>query len=152
MAMPSFDLSGDKPAGPRAEPPPVKKRLPVPDEELQRKIAAQLAGIYGPSRAKPADKIKLAYQLLQAAKASKEPNERYVLLRRGRELAGQGGRVALVLQAIEMTAATFEIDLHEEQEESLLAVADKAADAEQIGLLYGASQRVIVHGVVGGPL
>jgi hypothetical protein len=142
MAMPSFDLSGDKPAGPPAEPPSLKKRLPVPDEDLQRKTAAQLAGIYGPGRTK-ADKIKLAYQLLQAAKASKEPNERYLLLRQGRELAAQGGDIALVLQAIEMTAAAFEIDLREEQEKSLLALADKAVDAEQIGSLYGASQRVI---------
>ncbi len=142
-AVPSFDLSDDTPSGQRAAPPPAKKRLPLPGEDIQRKIAAQLAEIYGPGRSTHADKIKLAYQLLQAAKASKEPNERYVLLRQGRKLAGQGGDVALVLQAIEMTATTFEIDLQAEQEESLLALAEKAVDAEQIRSLYDASQRVI---------
>ena len=73
------------------EPPRVCKAAPVPDEGLQGKIAAQLAGVYNPSpRREPAEKIKLAYQLLQAAKASKEPNERYVLLRQGASLPVKG--------------------------------------------------------------
>ena len=103
--VPSFDLSGDRsssqPSGPPAAPPVAKKRLPVPDDAKQQEIAAQLAGVYAPGHAKPAQRMKLAYQLLQAAKASKQPDERYVLLHQGRELAGQAGDVALVLEAIE---------------------------------------------------
>ena len=126
------------------------KRLPVPDDVVQDKIAAQIGSVYNPSRVKtPAGRIKLAYQLLQAAKASKEPNERYVFLRQARELAGQAGDVALMLQAIE-AMADFEIDLLEEKATSLLAFADKAANAEQISLFYGASQRVIVQALSEG--
>ena len=47
----------------------------------------------------PVEKIGLAYQILQAAKASKEPKERYVLLGQGRELASQAGDVVLVLSS-----------------------------------------------------
>jgi hypothetical protein len=143
--VPSFDLSSDKPpaqpTGP-TEPPAAKKRLPVPDDAKQQEIAAQLAGVYAPGRAKPAQRIKLAYQLLQAAKASKQPDERYVLLRQGRELAGQAGDVALVLEAIEMTG-DFDIDVLQEKGDALLAFADKGNNPEQIKTLYDASQRVI---------
>jgi len=143
-AVPSFDLSGDKPASSKPiEPPAPKKRLPVPDDAKQQEIAAQIGSIYKPAKT-PAERGKLAYRLLQAAKASKEPNERYVLLHQGRELAGQAGDVALVLQVIEITAADFDIDPLEEQKESLLAFAEKA-NAEQIRSLYGASQRVIAQ-------
>ena len=146
-AMPSFEAHGDTP---QEQPPVHTKRLPVPDDVVQDKIAAQVASVYNPSRAKtPAGRIKLAYQLLQAAKASKEPNERYVFLRQARDLAGQAGDVALMLQAIEATG-DFEIDLLEEKADSLLAFADKAANAEQISLFYGASQRVIVQALSEG--
>ena len=146
--MPSFDLSGDRssgqPSGRQEQPPVAKKRLPVPDDAMQQEIAAQLAGVYNPGHAKPAERIKLAYQLLQAAKASKQPDERYVLLRQGRDLAGQAGDVALVLQAIEMTG-DFDIDVLQEKGDALLAFADKGNNPEQIRAFYDGSQRVIVQ-------
>ena len=148
--MPSFEAPADAPTKPANEP-TTTKRLPVPDDGKQEKIAAQIAGVFDSSRAKtPKERVKLAYQLLQAAKASKEPNERYVLLHQGRELAGQGGDVALVLQAVEMTAAAFDINLLEEQEKSLLALAGKAIVAEQIRSVCGASQRVIAQALLEG--
>jgi hypothetical protein len=140
--VPSFDLSSDKPSAQPTEPPVAKKRLPVPDDTKQREIAAQLAGVYAPGRAKPPQRIKLAYKILQAAKASKQPDERYVLLRQGRELAGQAGDVALVLEAIEMTG-DFDIDVLQEKGDALLAFADKGNNFEQVKALYDASQRVI---------
>ena len=146
-AMPSFEVPADKP---QEQPPVHTKRLPVPDDAVQEKIAAQVASVYNPGRVKtPVGRIKLAYQLLQAAKASKEPNERYVFLRQARELAGQAGDVALMLQAVE-TLGDFGINLLEEKADSLLAFADKAANAEQISLFYGASQRVIVQALSEG--
>lgn len=142
-AVPSFDFSGDKPPDKPAEPPKPKKRLPAPDEAAQQRIAAQIGSIYNPARAKTAaEKSKLAYQLLQAAKGSKNQDERYVLLRQGRELAGQAGELALALQAIEM-AAEFDIDPLEEKTTTLLAFAEKAQSADQIRALYGGSQQVI---------
>ncbi len=146
-AVPSFDFSNEKPANKPAEP---KKRLPVPDEAAQQKIAAQIGNIYNPGRAKtPAEKSRLAYQLLQAAKASKNQDERYVLLRQGRELAGQAGEVALALQAIEMTA-DFDIDLLEEKTTTLLAFADKAQSAEQIRASFDGARRVIAQSLSDG--
>jgi hypothetical protein len=145
LLVPSFDLSSDKPAAQPIEPPTKqapKKRLPVPDEAKQQEIAAQLAGVYAPGRAKPPQRIKLAYKILQAAKASKQPDERYVLLHQGRELAGQAGDVALVLEAIEMTS-DFDIDVLQEKGDALLAFADKGNNPEQVKALYDGSQRVI---------
>ena len=148
-AMPSFEVSADKPDQP-VNTPVEKKRLPMPGEDVQQKIAAQISSVYNPSRAKtPAERTKLAYQLLQAAKASKEPNERYVLLHQGRELAGQAGDIALVLQVIEMTA-DFDIDVLDEKGKALLAFAEKANNADQIRALYGASQQAIAQALSGG--
>jgi hypothetical protein len=86
----------------------------------------------------------LVYQVLQAAKASKQPDERYVLLRQGRELASQAGDVALVLEAIEMTG-DFDIDVLQEKGDVLLAFADKGNNHEQIKAIYDGSQRVIAQ-------
>ena len=144
LAMPSFDDPAGKPDKPESNP-VGKKRLPVPDEGIQEKIAAQVSSIYNPSRAKtPAERIKLAYQLLQAAKASKEPNEQYVLLSRVRELAVQAGEIALVLQVVE-AMGEFDINPLEEKSKALLAFAEKASSADQIRSLYGVSQRVIAQ-------
>ena len=147
--LPSFDLPSDKPPESPTTPPVAKKRLPVPDDAKQQAIVKQLAGVYALGRAKPRERIKLAYQLLQAAKASKEPDERYVLLRQGRELAGQAGDVALVLEAIEMSS-DFDIDVLQEKADALLAFADKGNNPEQIKALYDGSQRVIARALSEG--
>ncbi len=149
-ATPSFDFSGDNPADKPAGSPAAKKRLPVPDDAAQEKIAAQLARDYAPARAKtPAEKIGLAYQILQAAKASKEPKERYVLLGQGRELAAQAGDAALVLQVIEMTGE-FDIDVLGQKGTAMLALAGRPNNAEQIGAFFEASQRVIAEALPAG--
>ncbi len=136
-AAPSFEAPTDKPKDT-----PEKRRLPVPDEDVQQKIAEQIGGIYGRAKT-PAERIKLTYQLLQAAKASKEPNERYVLLLQGRELAVQAGEMALALQIIEATAE-FDIDVQAEQVKVLRAVGEKLKP-EQIGAFYTDSQRLIAQ-------
>ena len=149
-AMPSFDFSGDKPADNSAGPPAAKKRLPVPDDAVQRKIAAQLARDYAPSRAQtPAERTKLACQLVQAAKASKEPNERYVLLGQARELSGQAGDVDMTIQVIEITGA-FDIDVLNEKYKALSALGEKA-NAEQSGPIFNAAQAVIAQALSAGP-
>ena len=141
----SFHLSNDKPADKPEQSSVEKKRLPVPDEEVQRKIAAQIGGIYNADHAKtPAEKIKLAYQLVQAAKASKEPNERYVLLSKGRTLAFQAGDAPLVFQVVELMA-DFDINVLDEKGKALLAFAERSNNAEQIRAIFNASQRMIVH-------
>ena len=134
---PSFEAPKDEPKDT-----PEKRRLPVPDEDVQQKIAEQIDGIYGRAKT-PAERIKLTYQLLQAAKASKEPNERYVLLSQGRELAVQAGEMALALQIIEATAE-FDIDVQAEQVKALRAVGEKLKP-EQIGAFYTDSQRLIAQ-------
>lgn len=149
-ATPSFDFTGEKPADKPTEPPEPSKRLAVPDDAAQQKIAAQIGSVYDSSRAKtPAEKSKLAYQLLQAAKASKNQDERYVLLCEGRELAAQAGEVALALQAVEM-AADFDIDHLDEKTTILLAFAEKAQSADQISALYSGAQRVIAQSLADG--
>ncbi len=149
--MPSFDFSRDKPADSPAGPPAAKKRLPVPDDAAQEKIAAQLARDYAPKRAKtPVEKIGLAYQILQAAKASKEPKERYVLLGQGRELASQAGDVALVLQVIEMIGE-FNVNVLGEKGSAMLAMAEKPTNnSEQIGAFFHASQGAIAEALSAG--
>ncbi len=149
-AVPSFDLSGGGRTDHPAAPPAAKKRLPVPDDSTQEKIAAQLAQVYAPSRAKtPAEKTRLAYKILQAAKASKSPEERYVLLGQGRGLASQAGDAALVLQVIEMTGE-FEVDVPAVKGRAILALAEKAGTAEQVGALFSASQGVIADALSAG--
>ena len=112
---------------------PAKKRFPVPDAATQEKIAAELAQVDAPSRAKtPAEKTRLAYKILQAAKASKSPEERYVLLGQGASPASQAGDGALTLQVIEMTGE-FEVDVPAAKGRAILALAEKVGTAEQVG-------------------
>ena len=112
--MPSFEVSGDKSlardAIPADRPPVPAKRLPVPDAAVQQRIATQIAGIASSSRPTPAERIKLANQLLQAAGASQDANEQYVLLCNVRDLACQGGDLGIMFQAIEAMASQFEMN------------------------------------------
>lgn len=142
--MPAFDLSADKPVDKPSVP---RKRLPVPDEALQQKIAAEISSL---SRAKTAaERTKLAYELVQAAKASTEPNERYVLLRQSSELAGRAGDVALALQVIEIMGE-FEIDVLSEKGKAMLALAEKPIDSQQAGAFFNAAQSVIAEALSAG--
>lgn len=130
--------------------PPIAKKRPVPDDAVQRRIAAQLAGIDSSRRAKtPADKIKLAHQLLKSAQTS-DPNEQYVMLRHANELAGQAGDVVLSIQAIEAIHAQFEINAIEEKIQSILDIAPTATKTDQIRAVYGCSQQVIAQALSAG--
>ena len=121
----------------------------MPNDVVQQKIAAQFVGIYGASHARKTEKLKLANQLLQAAGASKEPNERYVLLCSVRDLARQGGDIVVMLQAVDAMTAQFDINANDEKGRCLLAVAE-TAHAEQIRAFCGSSQQVIAQALSEG--
>ncbi len=159
VATPVFEAPKDKLIAEKPEKKPEKtetiaekpldtpvKKLSVPDEVVQRKITSQIGDIYPISRTKiPADRIKLAGRLFQAAGASSEPNERYVLLRHVHDLACQGGDVVLMFQAIEAMASQFDIQVNEQKGKSLFVFAETATNAEQIRMLFDHSQRVIAQ-------
>ncbi len=150
VAMPSFEVSDDKQPGnkpPEERPSAPQKRLPVPNDAVQEEITTQFAGIHGQNET--TDKLKLANQLLQAAGASKHPDEQYVLLRNVRDLACQGGDVGLALHAIEAIAAKYDINATEEKGKALLTLA-KTVDAEQIRSLFNTSRRVIAQALSEG--
>ena len=71
-------------------------RLPVPSRDSQQKVFEELEETYGAaSSATPAEKLCLAQEFLELSKkVLKKPVERFVLLRRAAELAGEAGDVS----------------------------------------------------------
>jgi hypothetical protein len=100
---------------PKAEPPPAEQhpKAPLPAEDVQAKILAELEEVYRLSEVNSdEEKCRLARELVKRAKESQNNlNERFVLLRRAMELASEGGDAALVLQAVEAIGADFAVDV-----------------------------------------
>lgn len=162
-ALPPFDPSAQGPKIKQPTPKPVVKpkaqnpnplpqlatpieikRFAVPDETRQQEIAARLKAEHNPAIAKTTyEKSRLAKQFLQAARELKEPGERYVLLRQSRELAGEAGDMALMFQAIEASAAEFEISATAEKGKSLLEYTPAVTRSDQIRSVYECSHKVI---------
>ena len=132
---------------PPVEPPPEepKSRLPVPSEQDQQRILAELEGIYKIGEAKEAlKKRELAQALFDLSKKSLDrPHERFVELKTGAHLAGSGGDAALMAKMFDALEKEFEIDPLEFKVEGLVALGEEAGDATAIRTFVVASDEVI---------
>ncbi len=107
---PAPDSSSVEQSPPDEESKPVK-RTPPPAEQ-QKKLIAEIDDIYNSKAAKdPAARAALARKLFEEGqKQSADANERFVLLRRAGELAGDAGEADLALEAVDaIAAAGFDI-------------------------------------------
>ena len=101
------------PVPPRAAPkaPEQPKKHAVPSGDVQTAIAEQLKEVFG-SKPPVSDekKIELARQLQELADKTKNPDERFVLLRKAAELACAAGDATLMLKLIDEMPNDFDID------------------------------------------
>lgn len=96
------------------ERPPPAAKLPVPDEDAQKKAAEDIRDIYKADYAglRQADeRVALAVKLLKRGTNKGEQAERrFAYLSEARDLAARGGDVAVSLTAIDELAKTFSIE------------------------------------------
>jgi hypothetical protein len=127
------------------------KRLPVPDEATQLKIAKELAAVYDVAHVKTAQKATLARQLLDAVQNTQsKPNEQFVLLQQATELAADTGDAATLTEAVEMLTGRFEVNQTEKMGKSLIECANNAKSANHIGSLVANARRVIDQAALDG--
>lgn len=138
-----------KPA-PEPEPSPAPKaesktKLSPPDGAAQREIVQQVNEAYKVHAAtNPEDKLKLAQDLLDlSGKSQQNPAERFVLLRRAMELAGDGGNAAMMVEVVDTIAADYEIKPLEAKQKMLAKFAGIATDETRIKALVETSEKVI---------
>jgi len=91
----------------------AEQRLPVPDEQSQKKALAELkarfAEEYGDAR--PHARLALAARLIRRAREAKgQPVQQYVMLSEARELARRENECLLALAAADDLARTFDVD------------------------------------------
>jgi len=94
------------------EPEPEPQKIPIPSDADQQEIVKQLNDIYELSKSRTsAEKVKLAEELYKQSEQSEGKHvERFVLLRKAMELAGEGGDADLMLRVIDDIADRFEVD------------------------------------------
>jgi len=127
----------DNAPAPEPEPPPpalAEKKLPVPSKEAQAEVSRQLDEIYDFSEATtPEQKLKLARELFALGKKSEENAvERFTLLRKAMELAGDGGNADLMSRAVDAIGDDFEIDVLVVKGKMLKKFAAGATDAARV--------------------
>ena len=152
------DLASQTPPAPQSEPtakaepadqaapaaPEKPQRQPVPKAAVQQEIVSQVDEVYKLHDArKPAQQIKLAKDLLESAEKATKPEERFVMLRKAAELAGEADDAALMFQAIDRLAAQFEMDSLAVKEKLLAKLASAAKDSERIKSLVEGSNTLI---------
>ncbi len=130
-----------------AEPPVVEKKHPVPSEEARAEVVNQLEEVYDFSKANTSnEKLKLSRELFeQAGKSSGNPAERFVLLHKSMELAGEAGNAIWMLSVVDEIGRRFEIDVLNIQGKTLSKFADqtKKKDADRVASFVEASRSYI---------
>ena len=126
----------------------AKIRNSVPAETAQAKIVKQLDEVYHfDQAANTAAKLHLAEELRNQAGKTIEPDKRFVLLRKGAELAGEAGDAAAMVRNVDTMAENFEINPLVVKEKMLVRFAEKATTTERIEALVGASRQVVEKAV-----
>ena len=140
------------PTDPVPEPPqePVDSRHAVPAVDVQQTILAQLDELYDLAKKRsPAEALELSAALHALAAECDDPNERFVLLRKSMELAGEEGKNAVrMCRLIDAMAKDFRLDLVVAKQYVLSKFADRADDAEEIASLLESS-RTFIDSAVG---
>jgi hypothetical protein len=126
--------------------------MPVPPAAAQEEAGRLLDDIYKISHAKtPQQKVALANQLLTLAKSQQvKPDERFVLLRKATDLAGDGGDVPLMLAAIRQTAGQFDFDSLAAQQRALARVAQRPMDAARVKALFAGVKQALDQAIAAG--
>lgn len=117
---------GDVAAAPNAG------RLPIPSAEARRRSASKINEIFGADAkgaTAPEAKSKLAASLLDHAKDTPDPTDRYVLLDASRSLAAEAGDVDTAFKAISELAARYQVDGDASRLEVLETAAAKCPPA-----------------------
>ena len=126
----------------------AKIRNSVPAETAQAKIVKQLDEVYHfDQAANTAAKLHLAEELRNQAGKTIEPDKRFVLLRKGAELAGEAGDAAAMVRNVDTMAENFEINPLVVKEKMLVRFAKEATTTERIEALVGASRQVVEKAV-----
>jgi hypothetical protein len=128
------------------------KRLPVPDDATQIKIAKELSAVYDVAHVKTAaEKVALARQLLEAVQNTRSnPNEQFVLLQQATELAVGAGDAATMVDAVETLVEQFEVEQTDRIGKGLIECANNARSAEHIGSLVVHARRVVEQAALAG--
>ena len=127
-----------------ADNPPAKKR-PVPSADEQAKIAKQLDELYKPTHT-PADAAK-ANEFYDLADKAGSPEERYMLLARGAELAVGAGDAVLAFTGVDLLASEYEIEPLAVKQKLLDKAVAAATIAEQTTNLLTAAEQLLDQAV-----
>jgi hypothetical protein len=142
-------LAKPKEPPPATTPPPEEKKpkSALPNEAAQQEIVKQLSDAYDFAAARSAgEKLRLARTMLDlSAKAQDNPAERFVLLRKAMELAGDGGDASLALRAVDGVGADFSVDVLEVKRKVLNEFAAGTTDASRIESLSAAVAATIAQ-------
>lgn len=141
--------SSDHPAGREedrtAEEAPQSSRLPIPGNEAQQRLRAQIDEVFRVSSATdPADQAALARQLLESGKKQwVESAERYVLLCEAAKLGERASDLALVMEAVRSIGQHFAVDRLELQSDALVAFSEDTSTPRRVQDLFGEANRLI---------
>ena len=126
-----------------------KARHPVPSGEAQRKILSQIDEIYELDRERTIpQRLQIAKELLAIGKRSRDDmDERFVVLRKAMELAGEAGDATLMFEAIDVIAVDHEIDELTVKANTLVSFAAKQNAAAGVGSFVRGIRTVIGRAV-----
>lgn len=122
-----------------------RERLPVPSEDEQKKVLAQLNDIYKLDAATTVEtKRELAGELMELADESADrPAERFEILRAAARLAGEGGDAKTMLAAVKAMTDGFQVDALDITTEALERLGASSADAASLRAMIAAADEVI---------
>ncbi len=132
--------------------PPAARKFPLPSPDEQQEAIRQLNEIYdlSKSRTRP-EKLELARELFGLSKKSRgNPAEKFVLLRKAMDLAGEGGDADFMLEAVDAIGADFQMDTLVVKGKMLRSFAEEATDSAAIGSLVEAALRYTEEAVAAG--
>lgn len=122
-------------------------KLAVPADKLLAEAEKKMRSAFGKELAaaqSPADRRKLAGQMLRTASESKEdPPAAFILMRTASELAATAGDLDLAWQAWGQVASQYEVDLLQLSLGSLKTAADAATEPAQYEALIGKHEELI---------
>jgi hypothetical protein len=122
------------------------KKLPIPTAAEQEKIAKQLNELYKTSQPGPKDPAKAQGLYDVAAKDGSSPNERYMLLMKGAEIAATAGDLNLSLQGIDTLDADYDIDALEAKQK-LLERFIAAGKPDQVAIAIPTAEQLVDQAV-----
>lgn len=141
MPSDTGDTPSTRSSNPKSQPKPKPvepAKLPIPTDSARKAAEKQVKDVMGDEIAKartPADKTKLAVQMLQTADGTAEAASKYVLLRDGEGLAADAGDVETAMAADSAVMRDFEPDYSSGAVDPLDKFSRSSVDAQGQGKL-----------------